>query len=99
MHYRPEKWDEGHRSTCKYERTGVWRVKGVWSHKEVGLASSPNVNGFEDIDGVPAKRSKNDHLVPFPEAKLGDKLSQNLVFAVPPLIDNANNAQETGRCR
>jgi len=36
--------------------------------------------------GVPAKRSKNDSLAPFSEAKLGGKLIKNLVFAVPPII-------------
>ena len=40
----------------------------------------------EAMYGVPAKRSKSDHLVPFPEAKLGGKLVKNLVFAVPPCI-------------
>jgi hypothetical protein len=36
--------------------------------------------------GVPAKRSKSDCLAPFPEAKLGDKLIKNLVFAVSLII-------------
>ena len=36
--------------------------------------------------GAPAKRPKQGHLAPFPEAKLVGKLAKNLVFAVPPFI-------------